>query len=346
MLFGKIVAKLFNMRELCRLIEKASLLMLFSCIPAVAQDYANVDQKVALYPKTFSHPKDLASYINKDFKDEDEKARAVFSWIAQNISYDVNSYFSGKHQQPIKFSYRNDAERKKKLDDIRMGKIVQALKSKKTLCHGYSLLFQEVCQLTGLQSEVVTGKTKTSEQQIGLSPKESTHAWNVVKTNGTWKLIDVTWGAGTVNESKRVFVRRFNSGYFFTDPNLFISNHFPDDEKWILANLDAKDYAASPLFLSEYYSNIVRFEGEKLGILSADKTGILNIRLKDVTEKDVLVFVLNQNKTAQKAAKKITGNFADFQVAVAENFSGFMTVFLNGKAISMHKIVPKGKSRV
>ncbi len=315
-------------------------LMLVS-FPAFAQDFVSVDQKIAQYPKKFSSPKELAQKINRDFTDEDQKARAIFSWIAFNIDYDVNAYFSKSHQQPIKFSYRTQSERIAKLEEIRQQKIMAAFKSQKTLCHGYSLLFQEICHLVGLQAEVVTGKTKTSQRELGKLPTQSTHAWNVVKTNNKWKLIDVTWGAGTVNEAKRAFVKRFNPGYFFSDPNIFISNHYPDDAQWVLANLTQEDFAASPLFFSEYFKSSIRFVGNNLGVISTQQPGTLSLQINNLQTTDVVDFVLNQNKTAQKYQHKINGNQSDFLIAVADNFNGYLTVFVNGKAFSAHKIIPK-----
>ncbi|NBL63940.1 hypothetical protein GV828_01860 [Flavobacterium sp. NST-5] len=317
------------------------LLFIWVSFPMLAQDFVSVDQKISRYPKRFSSPEELAQKINQDFTDENQKARAVFSWIAFNIDYDVKAYFANSHQQPIKFSYKTQAERTAKLEEIRQKKIMAAFKSQKTLCHGYSLLFQEICRLVGLQAEVVTGKTKTSQHELGKYPAHSSHAWNVVKTNNKWKLIDVTWGAGTVNESKRLFVKRFNPGYFFSEPNVFISNHFPDDSQWVLANLTQEDFATSPLFFSEYFKSNIRFVGNNLGVISTQQPGTLSLQINNVQTTDVIDFVLNQNKTAQKYQHKINGNQSDFLIAVADNFNGYLTVFVNGKAFSAHKIIPR-----
>jgi hypothetical protein len=44
---------------------------------------------------------------------------------------------------------------------------------------------------------------------------------------GGWFLLDVTWGAGFVKAKEKKYVPRFNNAYFLTDPEVFITDHFP-----------------------------------------------------------------------------------------------------------------------
>ena len=55
-----------------------------------SQKYDIVDKIVDGYPKNLSNTDQLISLINKDFTSPNERARAVFTWVASNISYDIS----------------------------------------------------------------------------------------------------------------------------------------------------------------------------------------------------------------------------------------------------------------
>jgi transglutaminase/protease-like cytokinesis protein 3 len=59
------------------------------------------------------------------------------------------------------------------------------------------------------------------------------HAWNAVRIEGQWRLLDSTWGAGYLSPAGE-FVRAFNAHYFLTPPELFIYDHLPEDPQWQL----------------------------------------------------------------------------------------------------------------
>ena len=56
------------------------------------------------------------------------------------------------------------------------------------------------------------------------------HAWNVVKIdNGEWKLIDVCWGAGHINDNKQ-YEKKFHPAYFTMTNNEFGLKHYPKEQ--------------------------------------------------------------------------------------------------------------------
>ena len=93
-------------------------------------------------------------------------------------------------------------------------------------------MFEQLCLRAGLEAVTVVGRT----QDGGL------HAWNAVKVNGNWRLIDVTWCAGYVNDRK--FGKKFDTYYYLTSPDLMVLDHFPDDPRWQLRDtpIDARTY--------------------------------------------------------------------------------------------------------
>ncbi len=56
-----------------------------------------------------------------------------------------------------------------------------ALVDKKALCEGYAKAFSYLCNLAGIENMIVTGNTNTA------------HMWNMVKLDGNWYHVDVTW---------------------------------------------------------------------------------------------------------------------------------------------------------
>ncbi|MBQ8827037.1 MAG: hypothetical protein IJ007_08090 [Oscillospiraceae bacterium] len=56
-----------------------------------------------------------------------------------------------------------------------------ALVEGKALCEGYSKAFSYLCNRVGIENMIVTGLTNEA------------HMWNMVKVNGNWYHIDVTW---------------------------------------------------------------------------------------------------------------------------------------------------------
>lgn len=62
--------------------------------------------------------------------------------------------------------------------------------------------------------------------------KEDTyHAWNAVKIDGTWYLMDATWDAGSVGENK-LFTRNVEDySYFLIDPGVFKETYTPELKK-------------------------------------------------------------------------------------------------------------------
>ena len=180
----------------------------------------------------------LAAYLMIPARDDEEKVRAIYRWITANIDYDVESYFSG--------SYKMRSGSKDVLND------------KKAVCAGYSQLFESLCDAAGLESVRIDGHGKGySYTPFSDTGRTSDHAWNAVKIDGRWRLVDSTWGAGHIDEVEE-FVRQFDDYYFLTPPEEFIYTHLPDDSRWQLlerplSKEEYKDlvYVKPPFFRSD-----------------------------------------------------------------------------------------------
>jgi len=207
---------------------KRFLLIIFFIAPQAwgipQYDYQTIDEHARKAPSnTTRNIEALAQYLIKPAKNDYEKARSFYVWIAENISYDVNAFLRGVLKQ-----YTPE----------------EVLQKRKAVCQGYSGLYKALCDEAGIKCELIPGYSKG----YGYVPKKtftnSDHAWNAVFLDGKWHLLDVTWGAGGINE-KQKFVKEFNDEYFLTDPAKFILKHMPLDPMWQLLGcpVSIRDFA-------------------------------------------------------------------------------------------------------
>ncbi len=155
----------------------------------------------------------LAAYLARAGTDETTKARALYRWIAGHIDYDVAGFRAGR---PGDVSPEG------------------VLRSRSSVCEGYARLAEALGTAMGLQVQVVPGWSKGYGFTAGQRFDGPTnHAWNAVRIDGQWRLMDPTWGAGYLDQSTR-FVRRFQEHYFLTPPDAFVFDHLPQDPQWQL----------------------------------------------------------------------------------------------------------------
>jgi hypothetical protein len=86
----------------------------------------------------------------------------------------------------------------------------------------------------------------TGSEPAGQRFHETDHAWNAVRLEGTWHLVESTWGAGSVEF--RNYVADYRPAWFDMDPRLFALNHMPEDPRWLLLDkaMTLGDYVRAP----------------------------------------------------------------------------------------------------
>lgn len=198
----------------------------------IARKYDRTDpvklKKKVLKPGPFQHLDDyakntpslnedeieeLATYLIQPARNDLEKVRLIFSWVAFHVQYDDQAYNNGTYGAVSPEG---------------------VLKSKAAVCEGYSVLFQALCESANLEAEKISGYAKGYGYITGEKMQESNHVWNAVKVNGIWKLFDVTWasGYGTEVNGKLVSHSKFDDYWFDTPPEEFIFSHFPEEPEW------------------------------------------------------------------------------------------------------------------
>jgi hypothetical protein len=173
-----------------------------------AGDYRYVDSLMRVYPlRNARSTEDIAKYIRSRFVADGDRLRAAYSWVAQNVTYDVSKMHTG-------ITYKHESE----VVDL-------VLKTRKTVCFGYVVTFKDIAERLGIRVVVVKGYTKQNGR-IDAIP----HAWCAVMSGGKWRLIDPTWSSGYL--SSGVFHQRFNDKWYLVHPDRIIQSHIPFDPVW------------------------------------------------------------------------------------------------------------------
>ncbi len=203
---------------------------------------------------------ELVYNLTSELDTDVERFRAIYMWVCHNIANDYTLYLKNKRKRN---KYKNDSIKLKAWND-RFKKDVfrKLLKQEKTICTGYAYIVQ---QLANLDCEIVHGYGKTSMTNIeSLDPPN--HSWNAIKLDGKWYLCDPTWASGIPEPETNIFRFDYNDGYFLSNPKLFIINHFPQDQKWILLENETHsfdEFLAAPILYGKAYTNLVEHDAPK-----------------------------------------------------------------------------------
>lgn len=213
----------------------------FSTLAQVTKaDYYNtIDNKIFKFSKEVPQASldTIVSFVNATFQTSEDRVRAYYTWIALNISYDVEHM---NEMLLIKaFSANSISSSNQKASDV--------LINRKAVCEGYSNLMNELCKGSSIPSFLVCGYTKTPAGDI----PDILHAWNVLRIDSAWTMLDVTWSSGYVNPMNK-YVKRFSNKYFLPKPKNFIKDHLPIDPMWqLLKNpFTKKDFENDSLIIS------------------------------------------------------------------------------------------------
>ena len=117
------------------------------------------------------------------------------------------------------------------------------LRDRKAVCSGYSNLYLALATRAGLEARYISGYAKGYGYKPGETPPS--HAWNAVRLEGEWHVMDVTWAAGGIT-SEGEFVRQFKERWFLPPPEEFLKSHLAHSAEWQLV--------ANPITLQQFES--------------------------------------------------------------------------------------------
>ncbi len=314
-------------------------LLLFSIQANFAQNYSKIDSIVKTYPKSFKSIKSFADRIESDFNTDLEKTRATYYWIANNIAYDYKTYKNGT-QIYKRVSYKTEDEYQKKQLKQEVKYAKQCLKRKSAVCEGYSLLLKFTLESMGIPCEFISGFTKSSVKEIGRNRNIPDHAWNAVKINNEWKLIDVTWSTGNRELSPTEFY--FDDTYFFTYPEKFILDHFPVKEKWQLLDKPMKksDFFLLPRIFTPFFKTEIELGSASLGILEIKTNDTIKLIFKKVEMNKFYKYAFKNELSTQFLFEE---NNDEFIINIPYRFTRPKTLILyyEDKSILEYKVVLK-----
>ncbi|MBA3971318.1 MAG: hypothetical protein H0X46_04120 [Bacteroidetes bacterium] len=193
-----------------------------------AAKYKKVDDFVLNMKKRNKPIPGLAKEITAPFSTEEEKARAIFIWMTNNIAFDCVTYHTKKTPEGD-FSYKTPEELIVKLDKYYYKYAMLVLRNKKGVAEGYSVLFRELCKAAGLNCQLVEGKASENKDKIkkfrNRKSFNTNHTWNKVQINGNWYYLDVTWASGYCDKPVKRFYKKFNPHYFFSSMDNLYDTH-------------------------------------------------------------------------------------------------------------------------
>ena len=138
-------------------------------------DYADVnlpdqESRVAFQKKLADEARRITNLIIKAGASDEQKVRAINDYIVSTAQYDLDAVTLGQSLDYVDPQYEYAW--------LPSGVLFE----KKAVCVGYASVFKLLADFAGLDSVYVNGTTNGTG-----------HAWNKVKVNGIWKLIDTTW---------------------------------------------------------------------------------------------------------------------------------------------------------
>ncbi len=195
---------------------------------------ASLRRQVAADPEEYLPA--LVATLVQGIDDPFRRTKILHDWVADNIEYDVESYLSGSTAKTSSTS------------------VVQRYKS---VCEGYSNLFQRMCELAEIQAVKIAGYGRgyrfatTGTGDVA----DSNHAWNAVNIRNRWYFVDTTWDAGYVEAGK--FRKHFSHTYLFLAPDEFVYTHLPADPQWQLldSSLSERQFAELPYLKGRFFEH-------------------------------------------------------------------------------------------
>ncbi|BFZ58236.1 hypothetical protein PYCC9005_005298 [Savitreella phatthalungensis] len=245
-------------------------------------DFTAVDAYARDLPDAYAtDPTTLARALVHPFTSSTEviKFRALFTWVATHIDYDVAAFMSRalKPQHPA-----------------------DTLRSRRAVCSGYAGLVRSLCEVVGIACVEVSGYGKGFGYVLGAGTAgESNHAWNAVKVGGDdWRMVDACWGAGYIDTT--TFHRQFDPFYFLTHPTLFRYNHMPTNpqHQFTHQHITWPDFFALPDISSNFWVNDLEISGKttslmKQGVVQGSPTGEIEVEFMMPRHVKALITVTN-----------------------------------------------------
>jgi len=307
----------------------ALFIFLISSFGIQAQD-STLENIVLTYPSRFNSVDDLANKINTDFHSSEDKARAAYVWMTHHISYDIKGI---NKQTKVSFSYKTEDDLLAQKRAFRQELARKTLKKKKAVCEGYATLYKELCSKFNIECEIITGSSKTFISEIGHAKLPTNHSWNAIKINGRWSLVDVTWGAGSIDFSQMRFKKHYTPIYFDCEPESFLLNHFPDKSQWQLVEreMTLKEFGLQHQVFQAYWDSNIRLVAPLKGKLEYKKGDSIQFRIENLSPKSHLAYKYRNKKFGEQLTLKRVGTTCSFSIPMTPLKRNELIIYIDTK---------------
>ena len=120
--------------------------------------------------------------------------------------------------------------------------------------------------------------------------------------------MDVAWASGYLND-KMEFIKNYNDHYFFTDPEEFIYDHYPQDCAWQLLNepISRQTFKSLPFYARKFFDFQMKSLTHLHGIINCDESAKLHLKFKIATNKFIdcfgILYDMENNKDINRGIR-------------------------------------------
>lgn len=263
-----------------------------------SQSFEKVDALVINYPR-FSKVEDLANQIEKDFYSDADKSRAAFFWLTENIRYNLSEFYNPRKRK-YNFQYTSEEEKIEKLQALKDNLVAETFRNKTGVCEEYAQSFKKICDLLKIEAEVIKGNVRNTAAEIGKIATSTNHAWNAVKIDGNWLVLDATWAAGSVKNDK--WNRNFNAYFYDIPKSKIFKTHYPDDKIWKIrfGRMDEKEFYNQPIYSNPFLQLNADLTSPLTGIIKLKSSEDIILRFNNLDSNLLLFYTLKGMKIGQK----------------------------------------------
>jgi len=289
----------------------------------------------------------LARLLTANDSTDKQRVQSIFKWITDNIAYNVRSFQYINSPYWLDEDEDDDTSSVLKPLDERVANLV--LKRRTAVCDGYARLFKTFCDDLGILCEVITGYARGSINRVGAQFR-SNHKWNAVYVDSAWHLIDATWASGYINY-RNEFEKEYNGYYFFTKPEDFLIDHYPEDTKWTLLQKPpvVKEFYNTPFKTAAFSRNYIQSFKPEGGIIEAAVGDSIVFELQNNRPKKTLWVIdipyVDSNAITvmgccgiSKPVNTINGNKISYTYKVTSDKIEWLTLIYDDEVIMRYKL--------
>lgn len=222
--------------------------------PIVANIPADIEKNI----------KSIAQYIDKNEPNPYLKIKALHDYVISRVTYDLDVLKTGIRP-------KQDAQ--------------TVFMTHKGVCEGYANLFKALGQAIGIDVVYILGKIRQDLAPVDVIPENvrllksnydwTNHAWNAVKVEGNWQLVDTTWD--DTDSANSAPSDRGN--YLMIPPQAMIMSHFPQQQDWQLLH-KAETYTSfekQPILAPQFFAENLTIVSPTEYQTTIEKTAIIEI---------------------------------------------------------------------